>query len=441
MRATITGRTLTRDSALNLAGQLAPFAVAFAAMPATIHALGPERFGILGLAWTILGSAGLVDVALARAVTKFAAGALARGDRHAAAVAARSAARSQLALGVAAAIVLAILAPLVAGTILALDGPIERDARAVLLLVAIALPAVLATGCFRGLIEATGRFDVVNGQRVAYGSLTFAIPWAGVTLGWGLPAIAAALVVARFASALTHALSAARCLPELRAARAGRLFGDVVRFGGQITAASAIVAFHRLSDQFLLGALATLGAVGHFSIAAEIALRLSVVPTSVVGAAFPALSAARAAGDAGAARGATRRMTAMVAAIMAIPCAILVAGAHPILAWWLGAETAAAVAAPLQLLVAGAFLYALSSVAIASLQAAGRADLITRLRAWTLAPFFLIQWWAIARWGLDGAAWGALGRAAIETSAIIALARAHADGQRTSPGTASAAPD
>jgi len=69
----ITGRLLTRNWGLNLAGQILPLGVAVAAMPYVIHGLGAERFGILSIAWTLLGFCGLLDLGLGRATTKFVA--------------------------------------------------------------------------------------------------------------------------------------------------------------------------------------------------------------------------------------------------------------------------------------------------------------------------------------------------------------------------------
>lgn len=427
----LSSRALTRDTALNLFGQLTPLAVAFLAMPATIHGLGVDRFGILGLAWAILGSAGVVDLALGRAVTKFASAALARSDRAGAAVATRNAARAQLMLGLAGGITLALLTPWLVESILEVSPALAGETRAVFLLVATAIPAVLVTGCFRGLLEALGRFDLVNAQRVAYGSMTFAIPWLGVALGWSLPEIVALLVGARFLSAVTHAVAAASQLHELREARANSSFGEIVLFGGHITAASLILSFHRMSDRFFVGAFRDLAAVGHFSVASEIALRLAVIPSSVIGASFPPLAAAMAARDNIAERAAIRRMSTLLLLLMGPPCAILIVAAHPILAWWLGAPMADAAATPLRLLAAGAFVASFAGIAIASLQAAGKPEIVTRLRLWLAAPLFLAQWWAVANWGIAGAAWGALARYAIETTSMTAAARMVRRGERT----------
>jgi O-antigen/teichoic acid export membrane protein len=415
-------RALTRDTALNLVGQLAPLAIAFLALPATINGLGADRFGILGLAWAILGSAGLVDLALGRAVTRFASSALARGDREAAAVATLNAARAQSILGLAGSLVLAATTPWLVTTILHIPAELAVETRTVFWLVAVAIPAVLVAGCFRGLLEALGRFDLVNAQRFAFGSMTFAIPWLGVALGWGLPSITGALVAARFVSAATHAIAASSILREIRGARADDALGEVVLFGGHITAANLVLSFHRLSDRFLVGALSTLAAVGQFSVASEIALRLAVIPSSVIGASFPSLSAAAASGDAAATRAIRHRMISFLLLLMGPPCAVLVVAAQPMLGWWLGEPMADAASTPLQLLVAGAFVSSFAGIAVASLQASGKPEIVTRLRVWLAAPFFLVQWWAIARWHIDGAAWGALARSAIETAAMIVAA-------------------
>ena len=82
-----------------------------------------------------------------------------------------------------------------------------------------------------------------------------------------------------------------------------------------------------------------------------------------------------------------------------------------------------AAAAPLRLLAAGAFVATFAGIAIASLQASGRPEIVTRLRLWLAAPLFFAQWWAVANWGIEGAAWGALARYAIETTSMTAAAR------------------
>jgi len=77
-----TSRRVARNSFLNVLGQLAPFVVAFVAVPVLLRALGTERFGILSLGWAIIGYFGYLDLGLGRALTRLVAERLGVGDHE-----------------------------------------------------------------------------------------------------------------------------------------------------------------------------------------------------------------------------------------------------------------------------------------------------------------------------------------------------------------------
>jgi O-antigen/teichoic acid export membrane protein len=60
-----------------------PLLVALLAIPPLLHTLGPERFGLLSLAWTLTAMSGLFDLGLGRATTRLVADQLGRGDLQA----------------------------------------------------------------------------------------------------------------------------------------------------------------------------------------------------------------------------------------------------------------------------------------------------------------------------------------------------------------------
>ena len=70
-----------RNSLLNLMGQVVPLFVGVATVPLIVRGLGPERFGLLSIAWVVLSYSAVFDLGLGRASTKFVAEALARGER------------------------------------------------------------------------------------------------------------------------------------------------------------------------------------------------------------------------------------------------------------------------------------------------------------------------------------------------------------------------
>src|SRR6202047_3703995 len=67
------GRLLAKNTVWNLVGNGAPIAVAVFCIPILIRELGKERFGVLTLAWALIGYASLFDLGLGRALTQLVA--------------------------------------------------------------------------------------------------------------------------------------------------------------------------------------------------------------------------------------------------------------------------------------------------------------------------------------------------------------------------------
>ena len=55
---------LVQGAAWNLAGLVLPLAAALVAVPGLVRALGPERFGVLTLAWALVGYFTLFDLGI-----------------------------------------------------------------------------------------------------------------------------------------------------------------------------------------------------------------------------------------------------------------------------------------------------------------------------------------------------------------------------------------
>src|SRR5689334_17843692 len=74
------GNRLARNTAFNIFGQVVPMLAAIATIPYIVRGLGSDRFGILSIAWLLLGYFGFLDLGLGRAATKFIAESLARKE-------------------------------------------------------------------------------------------------------------------------------------------------------------------------------------------------------------------------------------------------------------------------------------------------------------------------------------------------------------------------
>src|SRR5439155_14376215 len=97
------GRLLARNTIWNLVGNGAPMAVAVFCIPILIRGLGTERFGVLTLAWALIGYASLFDLGLGRALTQLVAQKLGTGDEREVPQVVWTSLLLMLALGVAAA--------------------------------------------------------------------------------------------------------------------------------------------------------------------------------------------------------------------------------------------------------------------------------------------------------------------------------------------------
>src|ERR1700730_6635751 len=78
----LTGRLFARNTAFNLGGEIAAFCVGIICIPYVIKTLGTDVFGILSIAWMLLGYMSLFDLGLTRATTKFVAEAAGNGEHH-----------------------------------------------------------------------------------------------------------------------------------------------------------------------------------------------------------------------------------------------------------------------------------------------------------------------------------------------------------------------
>src|SRR5437667_4284659 len=76
------GRLLARNTVWNLLGSGAPMLLAVFCIPILIRGLGTDRFGVLTLAWALIGYASLFDLGLGRALTQLVAQKLGTGDER-----------------------------------------------------------------------------------------------------------------------------------------------------------------------------------------------------------------------------------------------------------------------------------------------------------------------------------------------------------------------
>jgi O-antigen/teichoic acid export membrane protein len=411
---------LVRNTAWNMAGQAAPAFIAIAALPVLTRSLGPERFGILAIAWLIL--AYMLEFGCGRATTKFVAELLESAERQRISSVSTIALLVQAGLGVLLGGALALAAPVLVHDVLRVGEALRPEAVASFVVLAAAVPFVLLAGAYRGVLEAAQRFDLVNAVRVPGSAATYLLPVAGVLLGWDLVGIVALLAASRALMAAAYAVLAWRVVPETaRLAFSRSEVRAVAVFGGWLTVSTIVSPVLVYSERLALGAFVSVEAVGIYAGAAEAITRLLIVPASLIATLFPAFSALLRSGDRARVQSLGYRAVKYLTLLLTAVVALILPFAEPILAWWLGPVFADGAVA-LQVLGIGVVIATLGYIPSTVLQAAGRADITAKLHLVELPLFALLLVVLVPRFGIAGAAMAWTARCAADAALLYAAA-------------------
>src|SRR5690242_10714343 len=112
------GRLLARNTAWNLVGQILPMLVGILTIPVIIRAMVVDRFGVLSLAWIVVGYFSLFDLGIGRALTKMIADKLGANEELTIAPLAWTSLLLLLLLGILGALVTAMVSPLLVHRVL-----------------------------------------------------------------------------------------------------------------------------------------------------------------------------------------------------------------------------------------------------------------------------------------------------------------------------------
>lgn len=146
-------RTLGRSAVWHVAGQVGPAIVGFVTVPATIKGYGEERFGLLALAWMVIGYFSLFDFGLGRAVTRMVAPQLASSDRHELRESVWTAWWLLAALGAAGALLAMNAVPWIVHRVLRGSIAMREEALTSFRLLAFSIPAIVLMAGFKGVLE------------------------------------------------------------------------------------------------------------------------------------------------------------------------------------------------------------------------------------------------------------------------------------------------
>ena len=418
------GRLLARNVVWNLIGNGAPMIVAVFSIPILIHGLGKDRFGVLALAWALIGYASLFDLGLGRALTQLVAKKLGSGKDSEVPTLVWTSLILMLLLGLAGALAAVLLSPWLVHRALNVPVALQDETLRSFYLLGLSIPAVISTAGLRGLLEAHQKFRLINALRIPMGVYSFASPLLVLPFSKSLFPVVGVLAAGRLAGWAVHLIACLRVVPELRQRIAwhGAAAGPLLRFGGWMTVSNIVSPLMVTLDRFLIGALVSMTAVAYYATPYELVTKLLIIPGSLVAVMFPAFSASFV-HDRNRTTILYGRCVKYVFLIL-FPAVLLIVGlARSGLTLWLGADFAQHSFRVLQWLAVGVFINSLATIPFALVQGVGRPDLTAKLHLLEL-PFYLLGlWWLISMYGVEGAAIAWTARVAMDGAVLFGMAR------------------
>jgi O-antigen/teichoic acid export membrane protein len=429
------GKLLARNTIFNFLGQAGPLIVGIVATPILIYGLdnsliqveglGDKRFGVLILAWMVIGYFSIFDLGLGRALTKLVAEKLGDGKDDEVPALIWTGLSLMTLLGLLGALVVLCISRLLVYSVLNVDEFLQLETLYSFYILGLSLPVVIITVGARGVLEAQQRFGLTSCVRTVRGVFNFAGPVVLLLFTNKMHFMVALLAIGNLLSMVVYIWL---CFTTIPALRKGIVFSrkalsSLFVFGGWISISNIIGPLvSNIADRFLIGVLITMEALTYYSTPFDAVCKLFILPTAIIGVLFPAFSAGFLREPERMAR-LLERGTKYILLGMFPAVLILVALARQVLTIWLSPDFADQSTLVLQLLAIGVLINSLAQTPYAMIQGAGKPKLTAILQV-AEAPFYLILlWWMMINYGIKGVAAAWLIRTVVDAVILLWMAR------------------
>jgi O-antigen/teichoic acid export membrane protein len=407
--------SVARNTTLNLLGQVLPLLVGVATIPRIIRGLGTDGYGILSIAWMLLGYFGIFDLGLSRAVTKFVASHLDPSEIHKVPAIVWTSLLLQFAMGTFGGLVGASVVPYAVTHLFTMPPAYTHDAEVALFLLCAGLPVILVGNGLRGVLEAAQRFDLVNSVKVPASISFYVVAAVAVALGIHVPGVVLLSVISRVLTLVAYLIMCLRVFPELRQQLvvSRNIVRPLAAYGGWVTVSNVATPIFGYLERFFIATFLSVSMLSYYSAPFELVSKTIIFPASITSALFPVFSY-QGNKQSTLVREMTSRAVKYLLFIMTPLIAVFVFFPREILTLWLSAKFANEGSVVMQFLAISLFLNAFAYLPFTSVQALGRPDLKALLDAIALPAYALYGWFLTRHYGINGAAFAKLISAAID---------------------------
>lgn len=396
---------LARNSIFNLLGQVLPLLLGFLCIPYVVRGYGPNGFGILSIAWMLLGTFSMLDLGLGRATTKCVAECLHPEKIHRLPGLIWTSIAMQTAFGLVGAGLIAGFVPLLVHRVFTMPSDWLEEAQRSLFYLSAVVPVLLLANGLRGVLEAAQRFDIANCIKIPTSFSFYLIALIGVFLRWHVSTVILISIVARLASAGAFLFFCLQTFPNLR--REWRLSSEelpaLFSFGGWVMISNIAAPIFGYFERFLIASVLSVGVLTYYAVPFELISKVVIVPSSIATTLFPFFSR-HGEQNRHIVSDITSRTLKYLLLIMTPFTATFLFFSHDILRLWMGTGFADESAGVMQVLAIAFFFNAFAYIPYTTVQALGRPHLKAILDLAGLPLYFGYCWLLLRGIGIEGAA-------------------------------------
>jgi O-antigen/teichoic acid export membrane protein len=409
-RASVSRRFFS-NTLVNYAGQGFILALTFVTAPYTVHHLGPELFGILALVQVTAGFAGLLNLGIGRALTKYVSELSWKGDFQEINRLFQTAWATCMMAGFVGLAVL--IGPReTIGRLFFRGGPEVSGA-----LVGFAI-YVAAFGLFTSMLleaisalpAALQRFGICNAVNVLAGTVRCLGPVVVLACGYSIRAVLVVTLASNLLAVAAFAVVSRSLIPSLNLlpSFSWPAFRKLFTFSLPLLLSAVFTLIVVRVDRFILAYYMPLAAVAFYTLPYSISEKASMGVANITSVVFPFTSELHSMGAHDKVHELYLRSTKILMLVTMPITVILIAVPGPILRFWLGPEYAMQGAVALSLLGMATFLNAVSAVPTVSSLGVGQAWMPAVFAFASSVINLVANLLLIPRYGINGAAFASL---------------------------------
>lgn len=403
-----------------------PLIIALFSIPILIKTLGTAKFGILSIAWVIIGYFSLFDFGLSRSITKLIAEKADKDINEEIPQIVSTALFLMTVLGIIGGGIALLTSPWIVSNIIKIPNELIIEVLNTFKLLSLSIPIVIISSGLKGILEGFQDFKSSSLIKLALGISTFIVPFIVIFFTNSLVIIVFFLLIFRLFflfiywyicwSNFKPIKKISKSLINIRTTK--KLFS----FGLWMTISNIVGPLLLYLGQFFLVSLVSADAVSYFSIPYEIIIKLLIIPTILVTVLFPDFVKLSNISPQTAYKLYSKSMKYLT--IIILPLVIIIILFSKIgLSLWINPIFALYSNYVTQILAIGIFINSFGHISQAFIQALGRPDITAKLHLIELFLYIPYCLFLTKLYGIEGAAISWLLRAMLSTFTLHYLSK------------------